>query len=82
VHARVEGRRVSIVHVTHDVDEAVYLADRVLVLSPSPGSVAASVDVSLLRPRAQTATRSSAAFLVVRNEVYDAIGRPAASRTR
>ena len=32
----VEDRRVSIVHVTHDVDEAVYLADRVLVLTPSP----------------------------------------------
>ena len=36
VHRDVEGRRVTIVHVTHDIDEAVYLADRVLVLSPSP----------------------------------------------
>ena len=38
VHAHAEDRRVSIVHVTHDVDEAVYLADRVLVLTPSPGN--------------------------------------------
>ena len=75
VHARAENRRVTIVHVTHDVDEAVYLADRVLVLTPSPGSVAASIDVGLPRPRAQTETRSSPRFLAVRNEVHDLIAR-------
>jgi NitT/TauT family transport system ATP-binding protein len=75
VPARAEDRRVSIVHVTHDVDEAAYLADRVLVLTPSPGKVAASIEVALARPRAQTATRSSARFLAVRNEIHDAIAR-------
>ena len=75
VHATPENRRVTIVHVTHDVDEAVYLADRVLVLTPSPGTVAASVEVGLPRPRAQTETRSSPRFLEVRNEVYDVIAR-------
>ena len=74
VHARVGDRRATIVHVTHDVDEAVYLADRVLVLSTSPGRVAASIDVALPRPRMQKATRSSARFLAVRNDVHDAIG--------
>ena len=49
VHAREENRRVTIVHVTHDVDEAVYLADRVLVLAGSPGTVAASIEVGLAR---------------------------------
>ena len=75
VHAHAEDRRVTIVHVTHDVDEAVYLADRVLVLTPSPGTVAASIEVGLPRPRTQTATRSSPRFLAVRNEVHDVIAQ-------
>jgi NitT/TauT family transport system ATP-binding protein len=75
VHARAENRRVTIVHVTHDVDEAVYLADRVLVLTPSPGTVAASIDVPLPRPRRQTVTRSSPRFLAVRNEVHEVVAR-------
>ena len=75
VHSHVENRRVTIVHVTHDIDEAVYLADRVLVLTPSPGTVAASVEVGLPRPRTQTATRSAPRFLEVRNELHDVIAR-------
>ena len=75
VHAHAENRRVTIVHVTHDVDEAVYLADRVPVLTASPGTVAASIEVLLSRPRTQTATRSSPRFLAVRNEVHDVIAR-------
>ena len=54
-----DERGVTIVHVTHDIDEAVYLADRVLVLSGAPGRIAASIDVGLPRPREQTVTRSS-----------------------
>jgi NitT/TauT family transport system ATP-binding protein len=73
VHATREGRAATIVHVTHDIDEAVYLADRVLVLSPSPGRVVASVEVGLDRPREQVATRSSPRFLAVRNELQEII---------
>ena len=73
VHRDVENRRVTIVHVTHDIDEAVYLADRVLVLSPSPGRVAGSVEVGLPRPRTQIATRSSPRFLEVRNAIHEVI---------
>ena len=73
LRARARGRRTTIVHVTHDVDEAVYLADRVLMLTPSPGTVAASVEVGLPRPRTQTATRSSPRFLDLRNEVHEVI---------
>ena len=58
-----EEQGVTIVHVTHDIDEAVYLADRVLVLSGTPGRIVASVDVGLPRPREQTETRSSPRFL-------------------
>jgi len=70
VHGVSGGRRVTIVHVTHDIDEAVYLADRVLILSSAPGRVAGSIEVGLARPRAQTATRSSPRFLAVRNEIH------------
>ena len=75
VHARAENRRVTIVHVTHDVDEAVYLADRVLVLSPAPGRVVAAVEVRIPRPRLQTATRSSSRFLVVQRQIREALAR-------
>src|SRR5215211_2647069 len=79
VHDDVEHRRVTIVHVTHDIDEAVYLADRVLVLGSSPGRVLASVEVRPPRPRAQTATRSSPGFIAIRNEIHDVIAnRPIA----
>jgi NitT/TauT family transport system ATP-binding protein len=73
VHGSREGRSATVVHVTHDIEEAVYLADRVLVLSPGPGRVAGSVEVGLDRPREQTATRSSSRFLTVRNEIHDVI---------
>ena len=74
VHADGDNRGATIVHVTHDVDEAVYLADRVLVLSGSPGRVATTIDVALGRPRAQKETRRTDLFLALRDEVYDAIG--------
>jgi NitT/TauT family transport system ATP-binding protein len=67
---RHEERGVTVVHVTHDIDEAVYLADRVLVLSGTPGRIVASVDVPLPRPREQTETRSSPQFLALRNELH------------
>jgi NitT/TauT family transport system ATP-binding protein len=47
--------------VTHDVSEAVYLADRVIVMSPRPGRVVADVDVPFERPRS-VATRLDPAF--------------------
>jgi NitT/TauT family transport system ATP-binding protein len=68
-----EEQGVTIVHVTHDIDEAVYLADRVLVLSGTPGRIVASVDVPLPRPREQTETRSSPQFLTLRNELHGLI---------
>jgi NitT/TauT family transport system ATP-binding protein len=42
---------VTIVFITHDLDEAVYLADRIIVLSAGPGSVAEIIEVPLLQPR-------------------------------
>ena len=76
VHGELEQRRMTVVHVTHDVDEAVYLGDRVLILSSAPGRVVGSIEVDVPRPREQTASRSSARFLAVRNEIHEIIRRP------
>jgi NitT/TauT family transport system ATP-binding protein len=51
VHARL---RPTVVFITHDVEEAVYLADRVLVLSERPGRLIADIPISLDRPRCQS----------------------------
>src|SRR3954463_7373419 len=69
IHTGVEHGATTIVHVTHDIDEAVYLADRVLVMGSAPGRVLAAIDVPLPRPRAQTETRSSDDFLFIRNHI-------------
>ena len=53
---------VTVVFVTHDIDEAIYLADRIVVLSTSPGRVAEIVAVTLPRPRDQIATKADEAF--------------------
>jgi len=59
----------SMVVVTHDIDESVYLADRVVVLSGGPTSVLEVITTDLPRPRDQIATKSSAEFLANREHV-------------
>ncbi|CRK61273.1 nitrate ABC transporter, ATP-binding protein,putative [Alloactinosynnema sp. L-07] len=59
----------TVLLVTHDIDESVYLADRVLVLSKSPATVVAALDVPLGTERDQIATRSSDEFVELRAKV-------------
>ena len=55
--------------VTHDVDEAVFLADRVAVLSARPATVLRSLPTGLPRPRDNLATREDPRFLALRHEI-------------
>lgn len=59
----------TILFVTHDIDESVYLADRVLVLSHPPAHVLAEVPIPLPRPRDQIDTKADDAFVHLRAEV-------------
>ena len=69
----------TIVLVTHDIDESVYLADRVVILSRPPTRVAAAITVDLPRPRDQIETRAMPSFVALRSEVARLVKRPQAS---
>ena len=62
-------RDITILLVTHDIDESVYTGDRVLVLSRGPGTVVADVPVDLPAPRDQIATKELPEFARLRAEV-------------
>jgi NitT/TauT family transport system ATP-binding protein len=64
---------ITVVLVTHDIDEAVYLADRVIVLAQSPCVVAEIIAVDLPQPRQQVATRSDPQFVELRTRVLSLI---------
>jgi len=63
----------TVVFITHDLDEAIYLSDRVLVLSGNPGTITLAVDTELPRPRDQLATRELPRYLQVRHLLGQAL---------
>jgi NitT/TauT family transport system ATP-binding protein len=63
----------TIVFITHDIDEAAYLSDRVLVMHSNPGTTAAPIQTSLERPRDQIATREQARYLGLRAQLGNAL---------
>ncbi len=61
--------QMTVLFVTHDIDESVYLGDRVLVLSRPPARLVAEIPVALPHPRDQIATKEQDAFVKLRAEV-------------
>jgi NitT/TauT family transport system ATP-binding protein len=66
---------VTIVFVTHDIDESVYLSDRIVVLTPAPTTVLEVVDVPLGQPRDQVQTKERPEFAQLRAHVWRSIKR-------
>lgn len=62
-----KGRNQLAVMVTHDVDEAIYMGTRVIVMEPSPGRIKADIPIKLDYPR----NRSSAQFIEYRNQILE-----------
>uniref|UniRef100_UPI003341194D ABC transporter ATP-binding protein n=1 Tax=Castellaniella defragrans TaxID=75697 RepID=UPI003341194D len=60
-----QTEKTTMILVTHDIDEAIFLGDRIVVMSPRPGTIKKILPVALPRPR----NRSSAGFMELRKEV-------------
>jgi ABC-type nitrate/sulfonate/bicarbonate transport system ATPase subunit len=62
-----QARGTTMVLVTHDIDEAIYMSDRILIMSARPGRIERDIEVALERPR----QRSSAEFLRLRSDILE-----------
>ena len=62
-----QARRTTMLLVTHDIDEAIYMSDRIMIMTPRPGRIERVIDVSLNRPR----QRDSADFLRLRSDILN-----------
>lgn len=57
----------TMILVTHDVDEAIYLSDRIVVMTPRPGQISEIIDVDLFRPR----NRGTDEFMALRGKILE-----------
>jgi len=62
--------RTTVVFITHDLEEAIYLGDRVIVLGSNPGRIAEMIEVGIPRPRDQLETREDRRFLAHRHRLF------------
>jgi ABC-type nitrate/sulfonate/bicarbonate transport system ATPase subunit len=62
-----QARRTTTLLVTHDIDEAIYMSDRILIMTPRPGKIERTISIPLDRPR----DRSSSDFLRLRADILE-----------
>ena len=62
-----ENRRTTMLLVTHDIDEAIYMSDRILIMTQAPGRIDREIDINLARPR----DRTSDSFLRFRSKILE-----------
>jgi ABC-type nitrate/sulfonate/bicarbonate transport system ATPase subunit len=62
-----EARRTTILLVTHDIDEAIYMSDRIMIMTPRPGKIERTIEIPFSRPR----QRDSADFLRLRSDILN-----------
>jgi len=62
--------RKTVIFITHDIEEAIYLADRVIVFSARPGRTKADIPIDLPRPR-DLEVKKSTAYFDYRNQIWD-----------
>ncbi len=65
-----EEKRITTIFITHDLEEAIYLGDRVVVLGQSPATIVESMEIGLPRPRNQLTTREDGRFLAYRHRLF------------
>ena len=63
----------TVLFITHDLEEAIYLGDRVIAMRPNPGRFEVSFAIELPRPRDQLTTRERPEFLKLRRQLFDVI---------
>lgn len=68
-----QRERKTVIFITHSMDEAVYLSDRVVVMTPRPGRVAEILEVPLLRPRVADDVRRDPKFVDLTNYIWDSL---------
>ena len=68
-----QSQRKTVIFITHSMDEAVYLSDRVVVMTPRPGKVAEILDVPLPRPRISEEVRRDAKFVDLTNYIWESL---------
>jgi ABC-type nitrate/sulfonate/bicarbonate transport system ATPase subunit len=75
-----EEQRKTVVLVTHDIDEAIYLADKTVVMTAHPGRISEVIDVDLPRPR-RYEMRSETPFIALRDHVTEIVRTEAIKNT-
>ena len=71
-----DSERKTVIFVTHSIEEAIYLADRIVVISPRPGRIDRIIEVPFARPREED-IKASPEFLAMRRDIWSSLKKGA-----